>query len=58
MKDENLFTDAQIERIKELIREEGNIQLGKAAFKIIFLALGSLITGAVAGILTYLGVKH
>lgn len=56
--DENLFSDAQVERIKELIRDEGNIQLGKATFKVVLLALGALVTGAVAGILAYLGVKH
>ena len=75
MTDENLFTDAQVERIKELIqdgcrseeqiewtrriaRDEGNIQLGKAAFKIIFLAIGTMVSGAIAGFLAYLGVKH
>jgi len=56
--DENIFTDAQVKRIKELIQDEGNIQLGRAVFKTILLALGAMVSGAVAGILAYIGIKH
>ena len=55
---ENLFSDAQVERIRQLIQDEGNIQLGKAVWKVILLAVGSLVTGAIAGILAYLGTRH
>jgi hypothetical protein len=57
-KDENVFTDKQVARIKEIIRDEQYIQTGKVTVRFILLAFGAICTIAFGAVLAYLGIKR
>jgi hypothetical protein len=44
---ENLFSDKQTERIKEVIRNEALVETGKSTRRLLLLALGALVSGFV-----------
>ena len=53
----NVFTDAQVKRIREIIRDENYIYTGKVTARLLLLAFGALSSLAVGAILAYLGLK-
>jgi hypothetical protein len=52
-----IFSDQEVERIKELFDERAEVHAGRAALRVFLWAAGALGAGATAIILAYLGLK-
>ena len=52
------FSDRQDKRIREIIHDEGFIQVGRVTVRGLLLALGTGASVAFAAVLAYFGLKH
>jgi hypothetical protein len=52
------FSDRQDKRIREIIHDEGFIQVGRVTVRGILLAFGTVVSVVVGGVLAYFGFRR